>query len=99
MDNRLVVPLIALGLVLMPVLVLVILMPLGWRLPPLALLMMIVSPIVGAVVGLGCLSGGRGDVGIIGMIIAFAAVVLPMLAVAIGLLVFVGAVGSGIMRM
>ena len=88
-QNRILLPLIALGLDFLPILMSGI-MSFGIRIPAVNLLMLL-SPISGLILGIVALSKGKAHIGTIGKIIALLAVALPLAIVGLVIFFFVGA--------
>lgn len=88
--NNIVLPLIALGLDLSPIL-LVYLSSFIQRFSSLAILFIVVMPIAGLVTGVVSLNRGKGRMGIAGKVIAIAAIVLPLALIALIIIFFIGA--------
>jgi hypothetical protein len=88
--NNIVLPLIALGLDLFPILVITI-GSLGLNLPGVMFLFALLSPIGGFVLGISALAKGKKVIGRRGKILAIIAVALPAAFVALIIIFFIGA--------
>ena len=95
--NEIGLPLLALGLDLIPIL-LVFLSSLGLGLPSFVLLFMVLSPIVGLITGVISLSRGKERIGIVGKILAITAIALPLILVIIIVIFFIG-VATGVISL
>ena len=88
-DYKITLPLIALGLVVLPVF-LALFMLSGLYLP-IPSLVLIISPVVGIIVGIAALCRGKEHIGRVGMIVAFIAVTSPLALIALVFVIFIGA--------
>ena len=87
-NNKIGLPLLALTLVIIPAL-LALLNMLGLYLPPFAALIMIISPIIGLVLGIMALDKKDGQIGKARKILATTAIAIPLIFVAIILIIFI----------
>lgn len=88
--DEIALPLIALGLDLLPV-PLIFLSSLGLGMASLVSLLIILSPIAGLITGISALSRGKARIGLSGKILAIIAVSLPLAAAVFIIIFFIGA--------
>ena len=85
-------PLLALGLVFVPVLLGYIVTSLGWYTSGVVLLFFLLGPVAGLILGAICLSKAKKGIGIVGVILAAVAVAIPTIIIVFLLFFFVGVV-------
>ncbi|MDR0489159.1 MAG: hypothetical protein LBG99_07180 [Propionibacteriaceae bacterium] len=84
-------PLLALGLVFLPVLVGYIVTWMGVYITGVVLLITMVGPIAGLIIGAICLSRAKNRIGVVGVILAAIAVAIPVIIIVFVLFFFIGA--------
>jgi len=80
-------PLVALGLDVLPIF----LVYLGLPLPSFVYLFILLSPIAGLITGIVALSRGKARIGLMGKVISIIAIVLPLFLIILIIIVFIGA--------